>query len=134
MLCQKRNQQFNWHGDFVFHPALADDNTDPDQDDFLYRVSDYETSYYNKNSALYAIEPCGNGKNRMLRNPETRIDATKGRFRKLTPRECLRLMGFEDSFNIVVSDTAAYKQSGNSIIVDVLIALLKQMDITQYGI
>ena len=57
----------------------------------------------------------------------------KGRIRKLTPRECLRLMGFKDSFKIVVSDTAMYQQAGNSIVVDVLIALLKQMDITQYG-
>lgn len=54
--------------------------------------------------------------------------------RKLTPRECYRLMGFKDSFNIVVSDTSAYQEAGNSIVVDVLIALLKQMDITQYGI
>ena len=43
-------------------------------------------------------------------------------------------MGFDDTFRIVVPDTAAYKQAGNSIIVDVLIALLRQMDITQYGI
>lgn len=61
------------------------------------------------------------------------IDATIGRFRKLTPRECLRLMGFDDSFKIVVSDTETYKQSGNSIVVNVLMALLKQIDITQYG-
>ena len=58
---------------------------------------------------------------------------SSGWFRKLTPRECLRLMGFDDSFKIVVPDQAAYQQSGNSIIVDVLIALLKQMDVTQYG-
>jgi DNA (cytosine-5)-methyltransferase 1 len=57
-----------------------------------------------------------------------------GRYRKLSPRECLRLMGFDDSFDIVVSDTATYKQSGNSIVVDVLMALLKQMDITKFGI
>ena len=43
-------------------------------------------------------------------------------------------MGFDDSFKIVVSDTATYKQSGNSIIVNVIMALLKQMDITKYGI
>ena len=43
-------------------------------------------------------------------------------------------MGFDDSFNIVVTDPAAYKQSGNSIVVDVLMAILKQMDITKYGI
>ncbi len=54
--------------------------------------------------------------------------------RKLTPRECFRLMGFRDDFKIVVSNTSAYQQAGNSIVVDVLIALLKQLDITQYGI
>lgn len=54
--------------------------------------------------------------------------------RKLTPRECLRLMGFKDDFKIVVSNTSAYMEAGNSIVVDVLIALLKQMDITQYGV
>ncbi len=42
-------------------------------------------------------------------------------------------MGFDDSFSIVVSDTETYKQAGNSIVVDVLIAILKQMDITKYG-
>ena len=57
-----------------------------------------------------------------------------GKIRKLTPRECLRLMGFRDSFKIVVSDTQMYRQAGNSIVVDVLIALLKKMDITKYGI
>ena len=53
--------------------------------------------------------------------------------RKLTPRECLRLMGFKDDWKIVVSNTSAYMEAGNSIVVDVLIALLKQMDITKYG-
>ena len=54
--------------------------------------------------------------------------------RKLTPRECLRLMGFRDDFNIAVSNTSAYMEAGNSIVVDVLMALLKQLDITKYGI
>lgn len=54
--------------------------------------------------------------------------------RKLTPRECHRLMGFKDDFQIVVSNTAAYMEAGNSIVVDVLIALLKQLDITKYGV
>lgn len=54
--------------------------------------------------------------------------------RKLTPRECLRLMGFKDDFKIVVSNTSAYMEAGNSIVVDVLIALLKQLDITKYGV
>ena len=45
------------------------------------------------------------------------------RIRKLTPKECLRLMGFSDKFKIVVSDTQAYKQAGNSMVVDVLMHL-----------
>ena len=42
-------------------------------------------------------------------------------------------MGFTDDFNEVVSNTSLYMQAGNSIVVDVLIALLKQIDITKYG-
>lgn len=40
--------------------------------------------------------------------------------RRLTPRECARLMGFPDTYRIPVSDTRAYKQFGNSVIVDVM--------------
>lgn len=39
--------------------------------------------------------------------------------RRLTPRECARLMGYPDDFNIPVSDTQAYKQFGNSVAVPV---------------
>lgn len=40
--------------------------------------------------------------------------------RRLTPRECARLMGFPDTFVIPVSDTQAYKQFGNSVIMPVM--------------
>jgi DNA (cytosine-5)-methyltransferase 1 len=40
--------------------------------------------------------------------------------RRLTPRECARLMGFPDTFKIPVSDTRAYKQFGNSVVVPVI--------------
>ena len=50
------------------------------------------------------------------------------RLRRLTPRECLRLMGFDDSFEIVVSDTQTYRQAGNSIVVDVLEAIFANLD------
>lgn len=52
---------------------------------------------------------------------------TQGRLRRLTPRECLRLMGFSDDWKIVVSDTAMYQQAGNSIVVDVLIHILDEI-------
>jgi DNA (cytosine-5)-methyltransferase 1 len=42
-------------------------------------------------------------------------------------------MGFRDDFKISVSDTQMYRQAGNSIVVDVLIAILKQLDITKFG-
>ena len=55
--------------------------------------------------------------------------------RRLTPRECARLMGFPDSFIIPVSDTQAYKQFGNSVVVPLmtevarlLVAKLMELD------
>lgn len=49
---------------------------------------------------------------------EILIDRGRGRNpRRLTPRECARLMGFPDDFRIEVSDTRAYKQFGNSVVV-----------------
>lgn len=47
--------------------------------------------------------------------------------RRLTPRECARLMGYEDSFRIPVSDTQAYKQFGNSVAVPVFAEVAKVM-------
>ena len=52
---------------------------------------------------------------------------TNGRIRALEPRESLRLMGFPDSFKITVSRAQSYKQSGNSIVVDVLMAITRQI-------
>ena len=53
------------------------------------------------------------------------------RIRKLTPKECFRLMGFDDSdfhkAELVNSNTQLYKQAGNSIVVDVLEYILKQI-------
>lgn len=43
--------------------------------------------------------------------------------RRLTPRECARLQGFPDSFKIVVCDTQAYKQFGNSVVVPLMTAV-----------
>lgn len=46
------------------------------------------------------------------------------RIRRLTPRECFRLMDFPDTFTWPVSDSQAYKQAGNSIVVGVLTKIL----------
>lgn len=51
------------------------------------------------------------------------------RIRKLTPKECFRLMGVkdEDYNKLTVSDSQKYKQAGNSIVVDVLMAIFENM-------
>lgn len=58
-------------------------------------------------------------------NPENQ----RHRPRRLTPRECARLMGFETpqgySFRIPVSDTQAYRQFGNSVVVPAFAAVAK---------
>ena len=45
--------------------------------------------------------------------------------RRLTPRECARLQGFPDSFEIPVSDTQAYRQFGNSVVVPLVADLAR---------
>jgi DNA (cytosine-5)-methyltransferase 1 len=49
------------------------------------------------------------------------------KIRRLTPRECFRLMDFPDSFTWPVSDSQAYKQAGNSIVVAVLAEIIKKL-------
>lgn len=147
-LCQKANQQFNWHGDFIFEEQKADEF-----DEFTFDVSKVEEKYYlsdkikkyvlaggtknfktSKETDLKVARPLLQTMHKMHRaGVDNYVTHNKGRIRKLTPRECLRLMGFKDDFKIVVSDTQMYRQAGNSIVSDVLIAVLKQMDITKYG-
>ncbi|EFC87686.1 DNA (cytosine-5-)-methyltransferase [Neisseria mucosa ATCC 25996] len=147
-LCQKANQQFNWHGDFIFQAAR-----EFEFDDFIFDVNSVEEKYYlsekiknyvlaggTKNfktsteTDLPVARPLLQTMHKMHRaGVDNYVTHNRGRIRKLTPRECLRLMGFRDDFKILVSDTQMYRQAGNSIVVDVLIAILKQMDITRYG-
>lgn len=51
------------------------------------------------------------------------------KIRRLTPRECFRLMDFPDSFTWTCSDSQAYKQAGNSIVVNVLYKILKNLNL-----
>lgn len=50
-----------------------------------------------------------------------------GKIRKLTPRECARLQGFPDTYKIADKDTVAYKQFGNSVVVDVLQLIVQKI-------
>ncbi len=146
-LCQKANQQFNWHGDFVFEEHQGEEF-----DEFIFDVSKVEEKYYlsqkvrdyvlntgtknfktNVKTDLEIARPLLQSMHKMHRAGVDNYVTHTGRIRKLTPRECLRLMGFRDDFKQVISDTQMYRQAGNSIVVDVLIALLKQMDITKFA-
>lgn len=66
--------------------------------------------------------------NLLLEKPQYRI-------RKLTPRECGRLMGVPDEdiskMEVVNSNTQLYKQFGNSIVVDVMCEMFKNLNINQ---
>lgn len=146
-LCQKANQQFNWHGDFVFEQVH-----EPEFTDFVFDVNKVEEKYYLSDKVrdyvlssgtktfktsvktdLEVARPLLQSMHKMHRAGVDNYVTHTGRIRKLTPKECLRLMGFRDDFKQVVSDTQMYRQAGNSIVVDVLIALLKQMDITKFA-
>lgn len=58
---------------------------------------------------------------------EILVQTDGDRPRRLTPRECARLMGFPDSFLIPVSDTQAYRQFGNSVVMPVVAFLAKYL-------
>ncbi len=135
-LCQKKNQQFNWHGDFVFVEENTDmEKTMKDLEKYFlsekvekYVLSTGTKGFYSRpKTDLEIARPLLTTMHKMHRAGVDNYVTTQGRLRKLTPRECLRLMGFCDSFKIVVSDTAMYQQAGNSIVVDVLINIMRQI-------
>ena len=76
---------------------------------------------------LPIARPLMSSMHKMHRAGEDNYVTTNGRIRKLTPRECLRLMGFTDDFKQVVSDTQMYRQAGNSIVVDVFVNLIPRI-------
>lgn len=74
----------------------------------------------------------GHGVSKTLPTSDSQGTLDGFRIRKLTPRECWRLMGFSDEdFDKAkaagISDTQLYKQAGNSIVVDVLMAIFKEL-------
>lgn len=143
--------------DYSRVPGLASGSLVPTFDEFIFKCKDIEDKHYlsatvakyvlaggskgfktSKETDLRIARPLLQSMHKMHRagvdnyvtyNKDKGVDG----IRRLAPRECLRLMGFRDDFDQVVSDTATYMEAGNSIVVDVLIALLKQMDITKYG-
>jgi len=125
-LCQKANQQFNWHGDFIDEKYFLSKKVKQ------YVLSPGTKSYNAKPEtdlqvARAILQTC----HKMHRaGVDNYITYKYGKIRKLTPNECMKLMGFR-KFKIVVSDTQAYRQAGNSIVVDVLSAILKEIKKTK---
>jgi len=135
-LCQKANQQFNWHGDFIFESIDLSkaQGQEIDEKYFLseklvnYVMASGTKDFYMKPEIdLDVARPLLSTMHKMHRAGVDNYVTTQGRIRKLTPRECLRLMGFSDEFEIVVSDTQMYRQAGNSIVVNVLMHIMREI-------
>lgn len=130
-LCQRANQQFNWHWDFIL------EKWEPvDKKYFLsdavknYVLSTWTKWFYSKpETDLDIARPLLATMASMHRAWVDNYYTYWDKIRKLTPRECLRLMWFSDDFKIVVSDTQAYKQAWNSIVVNVLMHIINNLDL-----
>lgn len=88
----------------------------------------YQRPEINKTIARTLLKTMGN-RHRAGVDNYVSFDGTEklGSVRMLTERECMRLMGYTDDYKIVVSRMQAYKQAGNSIVVDVMMAVLKSI-------
>lgn len=84
----------------------------------------------NRIYAINALAPTINTMQGGYREPKVFI-SDESRVRKLTPLECWRLMGFSDKdftrVQFINSNSQLYKQAGNSIVVNVLEAIFKEM-------
>jgi len=134
-LCQKANQQFNWHGDFVLEgPKKVEEKYYLSEKVKKYVLASGTGKFYSKpQTDLRVARPLLSSMAKMHRAGVDNYVTKGSKIRKLTPKECFRLMGFGDDFKIAVSDTQAYKQAGNSVVVDVIINVLKKADIKKYA-
>lgn len=94
------------------------------------RIGNYSKSNHNASSIIdrNGISPT------VMENhgTVTAVNTYDYQIRKITPRECFRLMDFPDSFDFsVVSDSQAYKQAGNSIVVNVLAEIIKKLNLKE---
>ncbi len=130
--------------DFEFDVSPAEpkptvgDILDEDVDE-KYTLSDKLWKYLQNYAAKH--KAAGNGFGYGLANPEGVTRTLSARYykdgseilipqenrnpRRLTPRECARLQGFPESFEIPVSDTQAYQQFGNSVVVPLMESVAK---------
>lgn len=144
-LCQKANQQFNWHGDFIEH-YTEEEKSNLAKIEEKYFLSENVKKYILDRQFFMNNKPGDELIDLTIARPLTatmhkmhragvdnyisygkKLNVKDRKIRKLTPRECFRLMGFCDSFKLTVSDTQLYQQAGNSIVVDVLMSIIKEI-------
>lgn len=96
------------------------------------KMHDQSRRVYDENGIAPAMHTCGGG------NTEPKVSRNNLKIvRKLTPKEAHRLMGFDDEDyekckSVGMSDTQGYKQSGNSIVVNVISLLAEHLYKAQY--
>lgn len=133
--CDEGNFKHDINGDLII-------NKEPGNVDYMYTLSPkihayvmkggtksfYQKPTINKDVARTLLKTMGN-KHRAGIDNYLSFDGTEnlGSVRMLTEREALRLMGYTDDFQIVVSKSQLYKQAGNSIVVDVMMAIIKEI-------
>lgn len=100
--------------DVVMNGKVEVETNRPVQNGHIGKNSQGERIYSIKGTAITIT---ANGGGKFSKTAGYLID---GKLRKLTPRECARLMGFPEEFIICESKNQAYKQFGNSVVVDVI--------------
>lgn len=134
--CEYGNYKYKENGEIKVIPS----NFNPDRVDNKYVLSDLVRKYvltpgtktfktsikYDLDIARTVLSTMGNRHRAGVDNYVT-DKGGEDKLRMLTEREALRLMGYSDDFKIVVSRAQMYKQAGNSIVVDVMLAVLRQI-------
>lgn len=94
-------------------------------------VTKYPRIIDDKSSSKFKREPQIEVSPTILCDARFKVEEDDVMIRKLTPRECWRLMGIDDSYfdkaNGHISDSQLYKQAGNAIVVDVIYYIVKSM-------
>ena len=129
-LCQKANQQFNWHGDFVF------EQSESEFDEFIFDVNDVEEKYYLSDKVrdyvlssgtktfktsiktdLEVARPLLQSMHKMHRAGVDNYVTHTGKIRKLTPKECFAFQGYDVEKFVFpnIANSKLYMQAGNSV-------------------
>ena len=133
--CEEGGMTFNDTGDIVFNgkPGVVDEKYTLSPLLYNYVMKSGTKTWSQKveinlDVARTLLKTMGN-RHRAGVDNYVSFDGTEdlGSVRMLTEREAHRLMGFTDDYMIVVSRAQAYKQAGNSIVVDVLMEVLKSI-------